>query len=121
MPRRSLFPLLLLAALAAGGCDDFGCNSEIVHVVRSPAKRYNAVTFLRGCGASTADATEVSVLKRWAPLHGEGNVFITDADAEQVRVYWVGEARLRISYPATARVLRSARRVGEVTIEYGVR
>lgn len=113
--------LLLLAALAAGGCDDFGCNTEIVHVALSPAKQYNAITFLRSCGSSSANSTEVSVLKRWAPLHGDGNVFITDAEPEQVRVYWVGDARLRVSYPAPARVVRSVTRVGDVTIEYGVR
>jgi len=60
--------------------------------------------------------TEVSIVGRWAPTSGAGNAFACEAPDEQVIVSWETEHRLRISYPATARVFRREASVRGVTI-----
>jgi len=104
--------LVLLAAC------DAGCDNDLLQSEVSPARTRKATKYYRDCGPTTQDTSQVTILRRWTPLTGPGNVFASDAQLEDIVVSWESETRLRISYPANAHVGRRATLVDGVTITY---
>lgn len=100
------------------------CEDQRFPGVASPDGSRYVVMFRRVCGEAVPVRTHVSVL----PLHeepsGTGNVFTMEAPPRRgpgdydFGVLWMGEDRLLIRYLPSVRVLRAARRVGKVRVEY---
>lgn len=112
---------LLIGLLALAACDN-GCDNNDLDraAAKSPDGRRRAVKFVRTC--HSASTTQVNVQGRWGLEHiGPGNAFSSDAGYEDVRVWWVANDRLHISYPGKAKVFLRAARVDTVSIEYAPR
>jgi hypothetical protein len=107
---------LLLAVLLLFACHGT-CNNEVYTSEKAPDKKHWAAKFVRSCG-SDEPTTNVSVIRRWAPLAGGPNAFSCNAAVDDVTVWWAANDRLHISYPEKATVFERAARVGSVAIEY---
>ena len=66
----------LLGSIALSGCLDSPCVNREIARSRSPDERYDAVTFVRGCGATTRPSTQVSIVRAGdrSPT-GKGNAY----------------------------------------------
>lgn len=96
------------------------CANSVLEEIRSPDRQQRAVVFLRDCGATTSDSTQISVLPANAALENEsGNLFVADRlDRHGVTVRWLDRDALEISYPREARVFRAEARVAQTKARY---
>jgi len=109
--------LTLVAVVGLGACES-PCVNEVVRRIPSPDNRLEAVIFERGCGATTAGSTQVSLLPKGAELPDEpANVFVINHPSTAA-AEWTGPDRLLITYPAGARVVKSETAHEGVTITY---
>lgn len=101
------------------------CSDDIVGVASSADGTRRAVVSVRNCGATTSFVTRVEVSRDVLGIPGRRDlVFVADSDhgvapltashAIPLRVEWVSNARLRISYDHRARVYDPDARVGSV-------
>lgn len=125
MAAKSLMKLLMvLSALAAGGCSpaDMQCENKVLRTVPSPDGEATAVVFVRGCGATTGDSLQVSLLDAGHEPKDKGNVLIVDGvptDAEGVDVAWRDKNTLAIKIPKDARVFLKKESIGAVHVDFG--
>lgn len=117
----------IILAAGCGGGSASTCGNTILSEVTSPGAELEVVVFDRDCGATTRSSIQVSVLPAGDPLHASepGNLFIaeTDRNAESpsgppVRVEWVGRNRLRVIHDSRLRIVKAARSIAAVRIEY---
>lgn len=114
---------LLLLGSAIGLCFLAGCLAEgpcentLIRQAKSPDGKLKAVVFSRGCGATTGQTVEVSILPATAPLPVDaGNVFY--ADESNVSVRWLGSSQLQITASGKAKVYKQETKSGAVSIVY---
>lgn len=125
MAAKSLANLLMvLSALAAGGCSVGGmqCENKVLRTVPSPDGESSVVIFVRGCGATTGDSLQVSLLGAGREPKDKGNVLIVDGvpiDAESVGVAWRDKSTLAIKIPKDARVFLKNESIGKVHVDFG--
>jgi hypothetical protein len=100
------------------------CENEVLREVSSPDRSKRAVLFLRGCGATTDDSWQISILGGREKLSDDpGNAFVADTDHGIVRdmlldIDWQSSEKLMIRYPARARVFHQATTISGVRISY---
>jgi hypothetical protein len=124
--------VLASAALSLFALDEFGmCGVEIVDIVPSPDRQQQVVIYQYDCGATTDFSTQVTLnpLLASRPIGG-GNIWSADADhyaaprakwgGPDVRIEWTSSTTLRLLHHPRARVFRAERRVGGVSIAYGL-
>ena len=98
---RSL-PVILIAFLLVS-CDTSLCGNEFVKDFVSPDGEYVASVFQRNCGATTPYVEVVSLRssgKKFVPDDFGNWVFTLQGKAE-VKISWIGERRLEVSYSGT--------------------
>lgn len=125
LKRTSVLILLTLLVWSGYGCanpDLFECRNTIVGSELSPDRLYHAVMFERDCGATTKASFHLSILAPGEELEDNdgGNVLIVE-DGQKgsgVRVQWISNTILLISYPAGLRIFRAVDRIGTMTIIY---
>ncbi len=77
----------------------FMCGNSFEDRITSPNGKYQAVTFLRDCGATTAFTPQVSILPVGAKLpHQNGNVFVGSYGATFTKAKWISDTHLVIKY-----------------------
>ena len=123
-----LFYVTLVACLVlAAGCGL--CENEVLWEVRSPDNAKKAVAFIRSCGATTPNGTNVSILEGSQRLpNAQGNAFVADGNHGQsklgprgeisVRLRWVRPDEVVLDYPSHARVFRSESGATGVRLRY---
>jgi hypothetical protein len=96
---------------------------------RSPDGRWNAVVFVRNCGATTDFSTHVSVLPAGTRLGKEpGNALVIGGDHKAVSigvrgeiavsVKWLSRNHLAIEYPPRCRVFKQSELVRGLSVTY---
>jgi hypothetical protein len=117
MAMRAAVFILVSTALLVGGCAPmFECENTVTSSVVSPDGQRRAVVFSRGCGATTPESVQVSVLSGRQTLRGAGNAFVTTHAA--VEVSWMAEDQLQITYGGRAEIFQQHREVNGVSILY---
>lgn len=96
-------------------------NEEVSHSV-SPDGTKIVIVFVRDCGVLGDESTEALLVDRNRQLNhlDTGNVFVTD-ERDDVTVEWQSPTKVRLSYPQSARIMKTQPKVGGVSIEYHVR
>ena len=75
------------------------CGNTITKIVPSPDKKYDAVAFLRDCGATTAWTPNVSVIKHGYHLgNTDGNIFRGSYGETFIDFNWKDNSTLIIQY-----------------------
>ena len=118
--RRSWLHGLLVLSVATLGA---GCNlpdlCDNVPLSRAPSPDGEMVAwvFVRGCGATTANSVQVSVLPASVDLPGDaGNAFIIEQESGVV-AEWSAPRQLLVSYDPLAEVFKKEVWVGGVTVD----
>ena len=123
------FLLLIPAAFHIGCASSVTCANRVLSVVPSPNNELQAVVFERDCGATTDFSTQVSVLRRDAPLPNDGgNVLVVDTNhgsapsgpggGPEVTVRWVAGDSLTIQFHSRVRIFHQVSVVGTVQVVY---
>lgn len=100
---------LLLSAL--GACENSSQSSEA-----SPDGTYTAHTFVKDCGATTAESYQLSILKSGKELKNKGgNTFVS---MKPFDVEWTSDKALTVTYPASAQNFEMDKKVGKVNVIY---
>jgi hypothetical protein len=105
------------------------CDNDVVTEVRSPQGGQRLVVFVRGCGATTSNSTQVSLLAADEPLDNEGgNLLIVDGNRGTapiaphggpfVEVQWIDEHTVLLKHHLSARAFKKNERVGGVRASY---
>ena len=116
---RQFLNLILVSAIAASlfGCSS-GCENEVTKVVDSPSGKFKAVTFGRGCGATTGFNTQVSIVDADTSVpDGTGNVMIVD-DEVPLEIRWLSDNELAVSGWRRTQVFKQEASVNGVRIRY---
>src|SRR5262249_18103970 len=108
--RQSIVTFFAVASSATlSGCDS--CDNEIQDEVYNSDRTLRAVVFMRDCGATVGDNTQVSVLPTADTLPGgPGNAFIEDRNHVdsvdlKVKVAWKAANVLSIKCDPNAHIL----------------
>ena len=116
----SLLRLIFLASFidSVGGCVSlFECDVNEISSAYSPKKVYVARIYVKDCGATTASVVHVAV-ERSNSLNGPPNdVFIYEGSRTDVRIAWIGEDELLITY-GTGKVYKNVTSIATATIRY---
>ncbi len=137
--------VLALALLVAGGglalraFEGGGpCGDELVATDTAPRHEYQAIVFVRNCGATTTFGTHVSIVEQGARLDNDdvGNILAIDAACcldPRSRVLprnsvggplatarWLGPDTLAVTFPSGVRVFRQALVQRGVHIVYAI-
>lgn len=116
-------PLMVVSALAAGGCSmgDAQCENKVLRTVPSPGGSSAAVVFVRGCGATTGDSLQLSLLDAGREPKEKGNVLIVDGvpiSAQSIDVAWRDRNTLAVKIPTGARVFLRNDSVDAVHVDF---
>ena len=98
---RILLAMLLFVSLTS--CDADLCGNNLIREVTSPDRRYIASIFERNCGATTPYIRVVSLRltdEKFAPEKNDDWVF-TIRGQSGVKVLWVSDGELKITYSGT--------------------
>ncbi len=120
---------VFVAGVALSSFTLFECVTEPVDEVVSPDRSLKAVVFWRGCGATTDESMNVSVLDAASDLGDSGgNVFVADTDhgaalsapggGPAVEVQWETSQRLVVRHHPLARVFLAEPTVQSVAVRY---
>lgn len=113
------FPVLLLAAFLVS-CDMSLCSNELIEDVASPDGKHIASMFERNCGATTPYVRIVSLRlsdAKFAPDDDSDWVFTIHGQSV-VKMLWVADDKLKVSYSATGDKPTRRRKWEGVTIDY---
>jgi hypothetical protein len=127
--RWKVFAVLIAICLICSGCGD-PCGYTAASTLTSPSGKLRAVVFVRDCGATVRDDTVISLLRmdEKSPRRSANALTISDDRAHpiersepgvEVRMSWLANDRLKISFPAAATVRQRKSNVQGVLIEYG--
>jgi len=110
-----------LAIVAPAGCSS-GCANRVTNRVSSPDGARDAVVFTRDCGAGTTGSVQVEIVASGAvPEDKPSSLFIIDHPVDtpgRVDARWASSARLVVTYPPGARVVKQEASRGDVSIVY---
>lgn len=106
------------------------CDNDVVAEVRSPQGGHRLVVFVRGCGATTSNSTQVSLLTGDERLDNEGvTLLVLDNNhgaapiaphgGPFVEAQWIDEHTVLLRHYLAARVFKKEERVGSVRARYG--
>jgi hypothetical protein len=105
------------------------CDNEVLATELSPDKAFQAVVFIRDCGATTRNSIQVSILrhKQWLP-NDPGNLFIAEAvgptdgtiGGPEVKVTWTAPRAVRIEHRQKARLFLSNSHSSGVSAVYSI-
>lgn len=119
--------IFAVAAVVISGCSG-GCENSLLSEVGSPNGRLSAVLFARSCGATTADSTQISVVRAGVVPAASGNAFVADANhgaadgsaggGPWVEAVWVDDDNLIVKYDAQARVFTEQPHIAGVKVTY---
>lgn len=109
----------IASALWLGACSGSdGCVNTVQSSVTSPDGEHRAMVFQRGCGATTASSTQVTIAPAADSIpKGVGNVVVT-RDALPATVTWDGSSRVVVRLDASSRIITKNEQADGVTIEY---
>jgi uncharacterized lipoprotein YmbA len=111
------FTITVTLAILFVGCSSFDpCENTFIRQAASPDGKLKAIVFSRGCGATTSETVQVSILDANASLPNEaGNILVV----EEVNVYvkWLSASQLQVTVP-TAKIFEKQQRHGSITISY---
>ena len=111
------YTLLLLACAFAAGCDPF-CENEQVSSVSSPDGSKKAVTFLRRCGATTGDSTQLSIISSWRSIpSGAGNVLVVEG-RPAIQVSWASDSAIVVSKIGSGRIFKQEGELDGTFVRY---
>ena len=112
------FAIAVLACVTTGCLDGSGCGNTEESRTRSPNGVFDAVVFVRDCGATTAYSAQVALVRAETRVaDAPANVFI-DAHKVSIEVRWRGNDTLEVRHPHAAPLL-AATQVSGVAITYG--
>lgn len=106
--------LLLCASVIFSACDL--CTNTFLDRVPAPSGKYDAVVFTRGCGATTSESVQISIVSSGDNVLDDP-VFVADK-ITTASVEWTSPDELTVRYPAGARLFRTETVVGSVRIRY---
>ena len=119
----NLIPLWLVsfaatAAMLLNGCSSLDpCENTFIRQVTSPNGKLKAVVFSRGCGATTSESVQISILEVNAPLPEEaGNVSVVEES--NVYVNWLSSSQRQVIIPAASKIYTQEQKYGSITIIY---
>lgn len=84
-------------------CDASMCSNELIKEIVSPDGKYVASVFERNCGATTPYVNVVSLHRfgvKFYPDDSDNWVFTVHGKSD-VRVSWVADNKLKVSYSGT--------------------
>jgi hypothetical protein len=115
--------MMVLSALAAGGCSlgDAQCENKVLRTIPSPGGNSSAVVFVRGCGATTVESLQLSLLDAGREPKDKGNVLIADGipiSAEGIDVAWRDRNELVVKIPKDARIFLKNESIGTVHVDF---
>lgn len=105
------------------------CESELEQSYLSPNKSKKVLVFSVGCGATTGNSTQISIVDADYNLENgdTGNIFIADDDHGKAHVYgktihiyvvWQDDKNIEISYGKDARIFKNKLSKNGVTVHY---
>jgi hypothetical protein len=113
-------PLVFLLFVLLTSCDADLCGNELVTEAASPDGRYIATIFERDCGATTPHISVVSLRlsgARFDPEEDKDWVFTIHGQSD-VKVLWVADRNLKITYSGTGDQPTQRRKWKDVTVSY---
>lgn len=117
---RKYFLPLAASPLLIAGCDSASrCENSMARQALSPNRQHKAIVFFRGCGATTDESAQVSILQANADLpDASGNVFVVEES--NVYVEWLGDSKLQVTAPPGVKTFFKATTCGSITVIYKV-
>ena len=107
--------LLISTCVIAAGCDSL-CENEPVSSTVSPDGSKKAVTFLRGCGATSGDSTQLSIISSWRSIpSGSGNVLVIE-ERPLIQVSWASNSAITISKMGSGRIFKQILEMDETSV-----
>ena len=112
------FAVAATVAISFVGCSSFDpCENTFIRQAASPDGKLKAVVFSRGCGATTSETVQISILAANASLpHEAGNVFVVEES--NVYVKWLSSSQLQVTAPAASKIYTKEQKYGSITIIY---
>ena len=98
------------------------CKNQTISEAHSNDNYYNAVYYVRDCGATTDFSSQVKISKlknRELFAGNEETVFVTGND-RNIKMEWVGEKDLRIIYSGNDQIFKQLNFWQDVKIGYAV-
>ena len=109
--------LLFITCVVAAGCDPL-CENEPISSAVSPDGSKKAVTFLRGCGATSADSTQLSIISsRQSIPSGIGNVLVVEGQP-LIQVSWESDSAITISKMGSGRIFKQLLEMDGTSVRY---
>jgi L-rhamnose isomerase len=113
-----LFILVTLIYFSYKSLSDCMCENSVLSEELSPDKSLKAVSFIRGCGATTSDSLNVSVIPRDEQVD-TGNVYVAEviSNKQKITINWLSTDHLVIHTIKPLRIFKSEKRINSVNIE----
>nr|WP_321271503.1 DUF5412 family protein [uncultured Tolumonas sp.] len=113
-----LFALATLIYFSYKSLSNGMCENSVLSEELSPDKSLKAVSFIRGCGATTSDSLNVSVI----PVNEQidtGNVYVAEnvSNEQKTTIYWLSSDHLAIHTIRPIRIFKSEKRIDSVNVE----
>ena len=109
--------LVISMCVIATGCDPL-CENEAVSSTISPDGSKKAVTFLRGCGATSGDSTQLSIISGWRSIpSGSGNVLVIEG-RPPIQVSWASNSVITISKMGSGRIFKQILEMDGTSVRY---
>jgi len=107
------------------------CANQIVNIKISPDKKYQAVTFIRDCGATTGFSTQLSILKAtdtFDKADEKGNILIMsdkigdglmdENGGAKIKTNWTEDNKLEILYDSRTETSKRETEYKDIKIDY---
>jgi len=117
-PMKSRFLFAFLVPLLAGCSLIDPCENAISQTVTSPDGAHQVIVFTRGCGATTSDSTQVSLLPTGQNVGDEDGNVLALGDEESVKVQWKDTSTVSISFIRLSKTFKKEAVVNNVHIRY---
>ena len=113
-----LFTLATLIYFSYKSLSNSMCENSVLSEEPSPDKLLKAVSFIRGCGATTSDSLNVSVI----PINEQidtGNAYVAEniSNEQQITISWSAPDQLVIHTIKPARIFKYEKRINSVSVE----
>lgn len=117
---------IMFSIIILGCSADNLCSNELLSEYSSPNKAYKVVKFDRGCGATTGNSIQMSIIPNEMDAKNEvGNIFIGDirpgnnihADST-VMVSWLNDSTVVVKYNPKLRMFKTKSSYGGFRIIY---
>ncbi|WP_316674919.1 hypothetical protein [uncultured Tolumonas sp.] len=113
-----LFILTALIYFSYKNLSNGMCENSVLSEELSPDKSLKAVSFIRGCGATTSDSLNVSVIPANEKID-IGNAYVAEniSDEQTITINWLSSDHLTIHTIKPIRIFKSEKRIDSVNIE----